>query len=117
MRCLTYCLLWIAPPRSEAPSRPPTEALASFFLTSGGLLFILSTEEITFAAMRSGRDGTLIEYDGKQFLTFNLSVDVMMFLNVAVAIVCFTFCWVLSIVAFKAWLKKKASHSVLYRGS
>lgn len=39
------------------PSRPPTEALGSFFLTCGGLVFILSTEEITIAAMRRGRDG------------------------------------------------------------
>lgn len=39
------------------PSRPPTEALGSFFLTCGGLVFIFSTEEVTLAAMRRGRDG------------------------------------------------------------
>jgi hypothetical protein len=36
------------------PSRPPTEAIASFFLTAGGLAFISSAEPITFAAMRNG---------------------------------------------------------------
>lgn len=44
------------------PSRPPTEALGSFFLTCGGLVFIFSTEEITFAAMRRGRDGKYSRY-------------------------------------------------------
>lgn len=43
------------------PSRPPTEALGSFFLTCGGLVFIFSTEEITIAAMRRGRDGEYSE--------------------------------------------------------
>ena len=45
------------------PSRPPTEALGSFFLTCGGLVFIFSTEEITFAAMRRGRDGTYLYFE------------------------------------------------------
>lgn len=39
--------------------RPPTEALASFFLTLGGMAFMLSTEELSIAAMRRGRDGAL----------------------------------------------------------
>jgi hypothetical protein len=59
LRCLTYFFLWVAPPRSTLPSRPPTEALGSFLLTCGGLSFIFSTEEITIAAMRRGRDGVL----------------------------------------------------------
>ena len=57
MRCLTYFFLWLGPPRSTLPSRPPTEALASFFLTCAGLMFMLSTEELLLAAMRRGRDG------------------------------------------------------------
>ena len=58
MRCLTYFFLWLGPPRSILPSRPPSEALASFLLSCGGLIFILSDEEITFAAMRRGYDGS-----------------------------------------------------------
>jgi len=57
LRCLTYFFVWISPPRSILPSRPPSEALASFLLACGGLIFILSGEEITFAAMRRGYDG------------------------------------------------------------
>ncbi|KAF8640010.1 hypothetical protein AX17_001254 [Amanita inopinata Kibby_2008] len=96
LRCFTYFFLWLGPPRSILPSRPPTEALGSFFLACGGLVFMFSTEEVTVAAMRRGRD------------------DVMMFLNVAVAITCFAFCWTLCVVAFKGWLKMRARPSVAY---
>lgn len=57
LRCLTYFFLWLGPPNSVLPSRPPTEALGSFFLACGGLVFMFSTEEVTLAAMRRGRDG------------------------------------------------------------
>jgi len=89
LRCMTYFFLWLGPPKSILPSRPPTEALGSFFLACGGLVFILSTEEITFAAIRRGRD------------------DVMMILNLSVAITCIAFCWTLCIVGFKGWLKSR----------
>ncbi|KAG2369949.1 hypothetical protein BDR07DRAFT_1476502 [Suillus spraguei] len=91
LRCFTYFFVWLGPPRSILPSRPPTEALASFFLACGGLVFIFSTEEITIAAMRKGRD------------------DMMMFLNVAVAITCFAFCWAFCIIAMKGWLKSRST--------
>jgi len=90
LRFLTYFFLWLSPPQSILPSRPPTEALGSFFLACGGLVFMFSTEEVTIAALRRGRD------------------DVMMFLNVAVAMTCFAFCWVISVVGFKGWLRMRA---------
>ena len=99
LRALTYFFVWLSPPRSILPSRPPTEALASFFLACGGLVFQFSTEELTIAAMRRGRD------------------DVMMVLNVAVAVTCCIFCWVLGIVAFKSWLKaREMEKSLLMEG-
>ncbi|KAH9998402.1 hypothetical protein BJV77DRAFT_1058788 [Russula vinacea] len=96
LRCLTYFFVWLRPPRSIYPSRPPSEALASFFLSCGGLIFILSDEEITVAAMRRGYD------------------DVMMFLNVAVAITCFAFCWTMLVVGFKGWLKSRTHAAVSF---
>ncbi|KAF4619388.1 hypothetical protein D9613_005520 [Agrocybe pediades] len=99
LRCLTYFFLWLGPPRSMLPSRPPTEALGSFFLACGGLVFMFSTEEVTIAAMRRGRD------------------DVMMFLNVSVALTCLAFCWTLFVVGFKGWLKSRIQSSVTYRAS
>jgi len=99
LRCLTYFFVWLGPPRSILPSRPPSEALASFFLSCGGLIFIMSDEEITFAAMRRGYD------------------DVMMFLNVAVAITCFAFCWTMLVVGFKGWLKSRTHAAVSFHPS
>jgi hypothetical protein len=60
LRCLTYFFLWLRPATSNLPSRPPTEAVASFLLTCGGLTFMFSTEQVTFAAMRHGHDGELV---------------------------------------------------------
>jgi len=99
LRCLTYFFAWLGPPRSILPPRPPTEALGSFFLACGGLTFIFSTEEITIAAMRRGRD------------------DAMMFLNVAVALTCFAFCWTFCIVALKGWLKSRTLPPLSFRTS
>ncbi|TFK55829.1 cytoplasmic protein [Heliocybe sulcata] len=99
LRFLTYFFLWVSPPRSILPSRPPTEALASFFLACGGLVFMFSTEEVTLAAMRRGRD------------------DMMMFLNVAVAITCFCFCWTMGVVAFKGWLKSRTYPGVKFHAA
>ncbi|KZO92141.1 hypothetical protein CALVIDRAFT_487969 [Calocera viscosa TUFC12733] len=84
-RFLTYFFLWLRPPTSPLPSRPPTEALASFCLACGGLTFILSTEEITYMAMRTGKD------------------DMMMFLNLVVAIMCLNFTWVLIVLTIRGW--------------
>ncbi|KAF8974353.1 hypothetical protein BDZ97DRAFT_2052995 [Flammula alnicola] len=99
LRCLTYFFLWLSPPRSILPSRPPTEALGSFFLACGGIVFMFSTEEVTIAAMRRGRD------------------DVMMFLNVAVALTCFAFCWTLFVVGFKGWIKSRTQSTVTFRNA
>ncbi|KAF5388133.1 hypothetical protein D9615_000262 [Tricholomella constricta] len=99
LRCFTYFFMWLGPPKSILPSRPPTEALGSFFLACGGLVFMFSTEEVTIAAMRRGRD------------------DVMMFLNVAVAMTCFAFCWTLFVVGFKGWLKSRLRPVISYSSS
>ncbi|THH33652.1 hypothetical protein EUX98_g527 [Antrodiella citrinella] len=99
LRCLTYFFMWLGPPRSILPSRPPTEALASFFLACGGLVFMFSMEEVTIAAMRRGHD------------------DMMMFLNVAVAVTCLAFCWTLGVVAFKGWLKSHTHASMTFHSS
>jgi purine-cytosine permease-like protein len=41
-RGATYVLLYIRPPTSYLPARPPTEVISSFCLISGGLIFMLS---------------------------------------------------------------------------
>lgn len=94
-RLLTYFFLYIAPPKeSVMPTRPPTEALAAVSLACGGVVFVLSDEEITFSAMRHGWD------------------DVMAFLNLTVALVCFLFCWVLAVLAAKGWAVQRRSDAM-----
>ncbi|WFC97460.1 hypothetical protein MYAM1_000174 [Malassezia yamatoensis] len=92
-RMLTYFLLWLRPPSSVLPSRPPTEILASFALTCGGLLFMLSNEEVSFAAMRAGY------------------ADFMAILNVAVALVALVFTWCFAIIVIKAWALQRERRS------
>lgn len=116
LRCMTYFFLWLGPPKSILPSRPPTEALGSFFLACGGLVFMFSTEEVTIAAMRRGRDGMSLIVSVWSFCA-HVSPDVMMFLNVAVAITCLAFCWTLGMVGFKGYLKSKSHSSVTYRST
>lgn len=41
-RGLTYVLVYLKPPRSIYPSRPPTELLTAFGLISGGIIFMAS---------------------------------------------------------------------------
>lgn len=41
-RGFTYVLMFLKPPKSVFPSRPPTELLASFGLISGGIIFMAS---------------------------------------------------------------------------
>lgn len=41
-RGMTYVLLFLRPPTSYLPARPPTEIVAGFCLMSGGLIFMLS---------------------------------------------------------------------------
>lgn len=41
-RGMTYILLFLRPPTSYLPGRPPTEIVASFCLMAGGLIFMLS---------------------------------------------------------------------------
>ena len=85
-RMLTYMFLWLRPPvDSTLPSRPPTEILTAFGWATGGIVFILSSEEVTYAAMRAGYD------------------DVMAFLNVTVALTALIFCWEVVVLAVKGW--------------
>lgn len=85
-RMLTYFFLFLRPPvESELPSRPPTEILTSFGWAAGGIVFMLSNEEITFAAMRTGYD------------------DMMAFLNFTIALTSAIFCWEVLVMGVKGW--------------
>ena len=92
LRCLTYFFLWLRPSTSILPSRPPTEALAAFSLACGGLVFMLSSEEVSFAAMRAGYD------------------DLMAIMNLSIAIICLVFCFAACLLVLKGWALKREFH-------
>ena len=55
-RGLTYVLMFLKPPKSILPSRPPTELLASFGLISGGIIFMASVSTDTLGLMVADGD-------------------------------------------------------------
>ncbi|PWN41330.1 hypothetical protein IE81DRAFT_278685, partial [Ceraceosorus guamensis] len=84
MRCLTYFFLWLRPPVSVLPSRPPTEALGSFSLACGGLVFMLSSEQVSQWALRAGY------------------ADAMAVANVSIALIALLFAWTAVLLLIKA---------------
>lgn len=54
-RGMTYILLFLRPPTSYLPARPPTEIVAGFCLMAGGLIFMLSV-----SGFRESHTGTLL---------------------------------------------------------
>ncbi|KAL2683652.1 hypothetical protein IWX47DRAFT_865678 [Phyllosticta citricarpa] len=51
-RCVTYVMLYLSPPTSFLPARPPSELVSSFCLIAGGITFIVSNKD-TVAALES----------------------------------------------------------------
>ncbi|KAH0283699.1 hypothetical protein KCU62_g8820, partial [Aureobasidium sp. EXF-3399] len=59
-RAATYVLLFLAPPKSFFPSRPPTELVASFCLISGGMIFMGSSTDAVSTIETNGLDAMFI---------------------------------------------------------
>ncbi|KAL9106604.1 MAG: hypothetical protein Q9227_008387 [Pyrenula ochraceoflavens] len=59
-RLLTYITLYISPPTSTYPSRPPTELLSSFCLISGGIVFMASAKDIVHVMEGRGLMGMFV---------------------------------------------------------
>lgn len=59
-RAVTYLMLYIKPPTSHYPSRPPTELVAAFCLTAGGILFMNSARDVVSTIEENGLDAMTI---------------------------------------------------------
>lgn len=89
-RGFSYVLLYLKPPRSILPSRPPTELLTAFGLIAGGTIFMASSSDTI--------DG-MIHYD----------LDAMFFYTVTMGFVGLIMAWVVIVLALKGWAVRKES--------
>ena len=83
-RAVTYILIYLGPPSSYLPSRPPSEIVASFCLISGGLVFIASNKD-TVAAMESH------------------DLNAMFVFTVTMGLTAFLMAWEVIVLAIKGW--------------
>ncbi|KAL5371383.1 hypothetical protein PMIN06_012832 [Paraphaeosphaeria minitans] len=91
-RALTYITLYIRPPVSYLPSRPPTEVIAAFCLIAGGITFMVSNKD-TVAALES----------------YNL--DAMFTFTVTMGLAALLMAWTVVVVAIKGWATRHESAS------
>ncbi|KAI1412689.1 hypothetical protein F5Y13DRAFT_162494 [Hypoxylon sp. FL1857] len=89
-RGFTYVLVYLKPPRSILPSRPPTELLTAFGLIAGGTIFMASANDVV-----SG----MIHYD----------LDAMFFYTVTMGFVGLLMAWVVVLLALKGWAVRRES--------
>ncbi|KAK8123825.1 hypothetical protein PG999_003743 [Apiospora kogelbergensis] len=87
-RGLTYVLLYLKPPKSIMPSRPPTELLTSFGLIAGGVIFCASSSD-TVAGM--------VHYD----------LDEMFVYTVTMGCVGVLMAWEIVVLALKGWAVRR----------
>lgn len=93
-RAVTYFLLYLKPPTSYLPARPPTEIIAAFCLISGGLVFMLSTRNVV---------DSMEYYELDAMFTFTVSMGLTAFIMA---------CEIL-VIALKAWAMKRESRPQL----
>lgn len=70
-RSVTYVLLFIKPPTSYLPSRPPSEVISAFCLMAGGLIFMLSTKDVI---------DVMVYYDLNAMFTFTVGMGFTAFI-------------------------------------
>jgi hypothetical protein len=89
-RGLTYITLYISPPTSFLPSRPPTEVITSFCLIAGGITFIVSNKD------------TVAVLEG-----YNL--DAMFTFTVSMGLTALLMAWTTVVIAIKGWASQNES--------
>jgi hypothetical protein len=86
-RFLTYITLYMTPPTSYFPSRPPTEIITSFCLIAGGLTFMISNKD-TVAALEG------------------YGLDAMFTFTVTMGLVALLMAWTTVVIAIKGWAQR-----------
>lgn len=87
-RSCTYLLMYLKPPKSVLPSRPPTELLASFGLIAGGIIFMASAGDTVRG---------MIHYQ----------LDAMFMYTVTMGLVGLLMAWEVLVLALKGWAVRR----------
>ncbi|RMZ89145.1 hypothetical protein DV736_g3625, partial [Chaetothyriales sp. CBS 134916] len=87
-RGVTYIILYISPPTSIYPSRPPSELVSSFCLISGGLVFMASASDIV------------------QWMEAN-NIMAMVTLTVTVGFTTFLMAYTIIVLSLKGWVVRR----------
>ena len=92
-RAITYILLYLSPPTSILPSRPPSELITSFCLMATGLIFMASNKNTVFAIEQFG-------------------LNAMVIFTVVVGLTSLLMAWVVMVVAIKGWAVRRRRSEV-----
>lgn len=87
-RSVTYIMLYLSPPTSFLPARPPSELVSSFCLIAGGITFIVSNKD-TVAALES------------------YGLDAMFTFVITVGFTALIMAWTVLNLAFKGWAVRR----------
>ncbi|KZM25009.1 hypothetical protein ST47_g3887 [Ascochyta rabiei] len=96
-RCLTYVIMYITPPTSYLPSRPPTEIITAFCLVAGGITFMVSNKD-TVAALES------------------YGLDAMFIFTVTMGLTALLLAWTTVVLAIKGWAVRVEGRSQYAKG-
>ncbi|RFU75511.1 hypothetical protein TARUN_6755 [Trichoderma arundinaceum] len=91
-RMLTYVTMYLKPPKSVHPSRPPTELLAAFGLIAGGIIFMYSSSDTVKG---------IIHYD----------LEAMSIYTITLGFTGLFMSWELIVLALKGWAIRKERNS------
>lgn len=87
-RIITYLFLYVSPPTSIYPTRPPSELLSAFCLISGGLIFMASCRDVI-----------------RWMESRNLMA--MFVFTVVMGFVSFLMAWAMFVLALKGWAVRR----------
>ena len=89
-RAVTYLLIYLKPPTSYLPSRPPSELVSAFCLISGGLIFMASNRNTVNALEAHG-------------------IHAMFPFTVVMGFTSFLMAWSIVVLAIKGWATRRAT--------
>ncbi|KAF4556335.1 Hypothetical protein D9617_1g082110 [Elsinoe fawcettii] len=87
-RMFTYLLMYLKPPTSYFPSRPPTELVTSFCLICGGLIFMASTRDVVKMLDRN-------------------NLHAMFILTVMIGLSCLIMVWTVILYGIRGWAVRR----------